>query len=201
MLFDKTYKEIADKKTAIYKERGSKFIGYCFLIKSESIIKNKLEEVRKAHSSANHHCYAYILHPDKSTQRFNDDGEPASTAGKQILRQIQKLELTNILIIVVRYFGGIKLGISGLINAYKKTTRLTLEDVKILEKDITEEYVIHFDYTELNSVMRLIKKYNLNIIQRDLKNNCKIKLSIPKKISELIISIFKKNHKLKIKYQ
>lgn len=201
MLFDDTYNEITSNKTAIYKEKGSKFIGYSFLVKSISDIKKKLEEIKKTHKSANHHCYGYILYADKSTYKFNDDGEPASTAGKQILRQIQKFELTNILIVVVRYFGGIKLGIPGLIRSYKTTARLTLEEVNIIKKDITEEYVILFDYSELNNVMKLIKKYDLHIIENELKNECKIKLLIPKKISTLIISIFKKNHKLRITYQ
>ena len=134
MLFDDTYNEITSNKTAIYKEKGSKFIGYSFLVKSISDIKKKLEEIKKTHKSANHHCYGYILYADKSTYKFNDDGEPASTAGKQILRQIQKFELTNILIVVVRYFGGIKLGIPGLIRSYKTTARLTLEEVNIIKK-------------------------------------------------------------------
>ena len=201
MLFDDTYKEITSNRTAIYKEKGSKFIGYSFLVKSISDVKKNLEEIKTIHKSANHHCYGYMLYADKSMFKFNDDREPASTAGKQILRQIQKFELTNILIIVVRYFGGIKLGIPGLIRSYKTTAKLTIEDVKIVEKDITEQYILTFKYSELNHVMRLVKKHNLNMIESDLKNECKIKLLIPKKTSKLIIDILKKNHKLTITYQ
>ena len=201
MLFDQIYKEIESNNTATYNERGSKFIAYSFIIKNQSDVNKKIKELKKIHNSANHHCYAYILHHDRSTYRFNDDGEPSSTAGKQILRQIQKFELTNILIVVVRYFGGIKLGIPGLIRSYQTATKLTLEGVNIIEKDITEEYILLFNYAELNNVMQVIKKYKLTIIESDLKNDCKIKLLIPKKISTLIISIFKKNHKLRITYQ
>ena len=201
MLFDYTYKEITSNRTAIYKEKGSKFIAYSFLVKSISDVKKQLDKIKNMHKSANHHCYGYILHPDKSMFKFNDDGEPSSTAGKQILRQIQKFELTNILIVVVRYFGGIKLGITGLIRSYKTAAKLTLEEVNIIEKDITEQYVIVFNYSELNHVMRLVKKYNLNILESDLKNECTIKLLIPKKTSTLIINMLKKNHNLTITYQ
>ncbi len=199
MLFDQTYKEIESNNTATYNERGSKFIAHSFLVKSQSDINKKLKQIKNAHNSANHHCYAYILHHDRSTYRFNDDGEPSSTAGKQILRQIQKFELTNILIVVVRYFGGVKLGIPGLIRSYKTATQLTLKGINIVEKDITEEYVLVFNYAELNNVMKVVKKHNLNIIESNLKNECKIKLLIPKKISQLIICIFKKNHKIIMK--
>ena len=201
MLFDYTYKEITSNGTSIYKEKGSKFIGYSFLVNSISDVKKQLDKIKNMHKSANHHCYGYILHPDKSMFKFNDDGEPASTAGKQILRQIQKFELTNILIVVVRYFGGIKLGITGLIRSYKTAAKMTLEEVNIIEKDITEQYVIVFNYSELNHVMRLVKKYNLNIIESDLKNECTIKLLIPKKTSTLIVNMLKKNHNLTITYQ
>ena len=201
MLFENTYKEIESSSTGIYKEKGSKFIAYSFLTHSESEIKKNIENIKKKHNSANHYCYAYTLYPDKSIYRFNDDGDPASTAGKQILRQIQKFELTNILIIVVRYFGGIKLGIPGLIRSYKTATTLTLENTNILEKDIEEKYVILFSYHEMNNVMQLIKKYNLKIINSDLKEDCKITFLVPKKNSQSIISTFTKNHKLKILYQ
>ena len=201
MLFDNTYKEIESNSTGIYKERGCKFIAYSFITHSEAEVKKKIESIKKKHNSANHYCYAYTLYPDKSIYRFNDDGEPASTAGKQILRQIKKFELTNILIVVVRYFGGVKLGIPGLIRSYKTAAKLTLENTNILEKDIEEKYVILFNYHEMNNVMQLMKKYNLKIINSDLKEDCKITFLVPKKNSQSIISTFRKNHKLKILHQ
>ena len=153
MLFDDTYNEINKNSSAIYKDKGSKFIAYLFSVYNNTDIKKKLEEVKKKEPSANHYCYAYVLHPDKSLYRMNDDGEPSSTAGRQIFNEIKKLELTNILIIVVRYFGGTKLGIPGLIKAYKTVSSIALGSIEILKKNIEEEYKIEFDHQHMNHVV------------------------------------------------
>lgn len=175
-----TYKTIASSvQEVIFKEKSSKFLGYAFPVTSEEEIKAHLEEVKKAHFSARHWCYAWQLGYG-STQRYraNDDGEPNNTAGIPIYGQIQSFELTNILVIVVRYFGGIKLGIGGLVQAYKTTAQLTLQEAEIEEKLITEELRIRFEYPLMNKVMRVVKEQNLNITQQLLTENCELHLAI-----------------------
>tara|TARA_B100001113_G_C21039296_1_gene591580 strand:+ start:535 stop:1140 length:606 start_codon:yes stop_codon:yes gene_type:complete len=200
MLFDETYKEIKNKTSGIYRERGSKFISYAFRIYSENEAKLKLNEIKKSEPSANHYCYAYVLHPDKSNYRMNDDGEPQSTAGKQIFKQIQKFQLTNILIVVIRYFGGTKLGIPGLIRSYSTATLLALEDAKIIIKNIEEKYQVNFKYTEMNEVMKIMKEYGLKILKKEFTSNCKLIFLVPKNKSNIILKKIKENHKLTISY-
>lgn len=175
-----TYKTIASSvQEVIFKEKSSKFLGYAFPVTSEEEIKAHLEEVKKAHFSARHWCYAWQLGYG-STQRYraNDDGEPNNTAGIPIYGQIQSFELTNILVIVVRYFGGIKLGVGGLVQAYRTTAQLTLQEAEIEEKLITEELRIRFEYPLMNKVMRVVKEQNLNITQQLLTENCELHLAI-----------------------
>ena len=175
-----TYKTIASSvQEVIFKEKSSKFLGYAFPVTSEEEIKAHLEEVKKAHFSARHWCYAWQLgYGTNQRYRANDDGEPNNTAGIPIYGQIQSFELTNILVIVVRYFGGIKLGVGGLVQAYKTTAQLTLQEAKIEEKLITEELRIRFDYPLMNKVMRVVKEQNLNITQQLLTEDCELHLAI-----------------------
>lgn len=175
-----TYKTIAIPiEEVIFKEKSSKFLGYAFPVTSEEEIKAHLEEVKKAHFSARHWCYAWQLgYGTNQRYRANDDGEPNNTAGIPIYGQIQSFELTNILVIVVRYFGGIKLGVGGLVQAYKTTAQLTLQEAEIEEKLITEELRIRFDYPLMNKVMRVVKEQNLNITQQLLTENCELHLAI-----------------------
>ena len=175
-----TYKTIASSvQEVILKEKSSKFFGYAFPVTSEEEIKAHLEEVKKAHFSARHWCYAWQLgYGTNQRYRANDDGEPNNTAGVPIYGQIQSFELTNILVIVVRYFGGIKLGVGGLVQAYKTTAQLTLQEAEIEEKLITEELCIRFDYPLMNKVMRVVKEQNLNITQQLLTENCELHLAI-----------------------
>ena len=175
-----TYKTIASSvQEVIFKEKSSKFLGYAFPVTSEEEIKAHLEEVKKAHFSARHWCYAWQLgHGTNQRYRANDDGEPNNTAGIPIYGQIQSFELTNILVIVVRYFGGIKLGVGGLVQAYKTTAQLTLQEAEIEEKLITEELCISFEYPLMNKVMRVVKEQNLNITQQLLTENCELHLAI-----------------------
>ena len=175
-----TYKTIASSvQEVIFKEKSSKFLGYAFPVTSEEEIKAHLEEVKKAHFSARHWCYAWQLgYGTNQRYRANDDGEPNNTAGIPIYGQIQSFELTNILVIVVRYFGGIKLGVGGLVQAYKTTAQLTLQEAEIEEKLITEELCIRFDYPLMNKVMRVVKEQNLNITQQLLTENCELHLAI-----------------------
>ena len=175
-----TYKTIASSvQEVIFKEKSSKFLGYAFSVTSEEEIKAHLEEVKKAHFSARHWCYAWQLgYGTNQRYRANDDGEPNNTAGIPIYGQIQSFELTNILVIVVRYFGGIKLGVGGLVQAYKTTAQLTLQEAEIEEKLITEELRIRFEYPLMNKVMRVVKEQNLNITQQLLTENCELHLAI-----------------------
>lgn len=175
-----TYKTITSSvQEVIFKEKSSKFLGYAFPVTSEEEIKAHLEEVKKAHFSARHWCYAWQLgYGTNQRYRANDDGEPNNTAGIPIYGQIQSFELTNILVIVVRYFGGIKLGVGGLVQAYKTTAQLTLQEAKIEEKLITEELRIRFEYPLMNKVMRVVKEQNLNITQQLLTENCELHLAI-----------------------
>jgi len=191
-----TYKTIASSvQEVIFKEKSSKFLGYAFPVTSEEEIKAHLEEVKKAHFSARHWCYAWQLgYGTNQRYRANDDGEPNNTAGIPIYGQIQSFELTNILVIVVRYFGGIKLGVGGLVQAYRTTAQLTLQEAEIEEKLITEELCIRFEYPLMNKVMRVVKEQNLNITQQLLTENCELHLAIRQsdyqRIQELFENIY-----------
>ena len=175
-----TYKTIAAPvEEVIFKEKSSKFLGYAFPVTSEEEIKAHLEAVKKAHFSARHWCYAWQLGYGRHQRyRANDDGEPNNTAGIPIYGQIQSFELTNVLVIVVRYFGGIKLGVGGLVQAYKTTAQLTLQETEIQEKLITEELVINFDYPLMNKVMRVVKEQNLTVTAQHLTESCELHLAI-----------------------
>ena len=174
------YKTIAASvEEVIFKEKSSKFLGYAFHVTSEEEIKANLEAVKKAHFSARHWCYAWQLgYGSQQRYRANDDGEPNNTAGIPIHGQILSFGLTNVLVIVVRYFGGIKLGVGGLVQAYKTTAQLTLQEVEIVEKLITEELIIRFEYPLMNKVMRVVKEQSLTVSRQELTENCTLYLSI-----------------------
>ena len=199
-MFSDKYKEIKSATTGVYKEKGSKFIAYSFPVHSEENVKEKLEEVKKLEHSARHHCYAYILKTDKSAQRANDDGEPSSTAGKPILGQILSNDLTNILIVVVRYFGGVKLGVPGLIRSYKTAALDAISNSEIITKIIKEQFAVSFKYPQMNEVMRLVKEYNLEVVNTDFQIECKLIFAVAKSKSEEVVETLKKNHELTIKY-
>ena len=187
-----SYKTIQDISEGIYKEKGSKFIAYAFPVSSEEEIKEQIDKLKKEYYDARHHCYAYMLGADKKNFRANDDGEPSSTAGKPILGQILSYELTNILIVVVRYFGGTKLGVSGLIHAYKTAAIDAILNAEIIEKTVNDIYDIHFDYLVMNDVMRIIKEEQPLQIDQDFNLTCRITLSIRQSEVEKIIERFSK---------
>jgi uncharacterized YigZ family protein len=178
MLFDDTYQTITSSSQGIYKEKGSKFIARAFPVTTEDEIKVQLASLRKEYHDARHHCYAYCLGPDKSAWRVNDDGEPSGSAGKPIYGQIQSKDLTNILIVVIRYFGGIKLGIPGLINAYRSAARDALEQATIVTRTVEEIYEICFEYPLMNDVMRIVKEEHADILGQDFENSCRVRVSI-----------------------
>lgn len=173
-----SYLVLAEPAESFFKEKGSKFHTYAFPVESEDDIKEKLELIRKKHYDARHHCYAYYLGQKQELSRANDDGEPSNTAGKPILGQLQAFDLTNTLVIVVRYFGGTKLGVGGLIQAYKEGAKLALTDAEIAEKTIDIDYVIHFGYPEMNTVMRFLKDLPATNIKQDFLEQCKLYFSI-----------------------
>ena len=199
-MFNNNYKEIKNPTTGLYKEKGSRFISYLFPVYSEKEVKERLEEIRKKEHSARHHCYAYILNPDKSAQRSNDDGEPSSTAGKPILGQIQSNNLTNILIIVVRYFGGVKLGAPGLIRSYKTAAADAISQGVFITETVKEQYKVYFKYPQMNDVMRLIKEHELEVINTDFQIDCNLIFAVAKNKADSLVETFKENHELKVKY-
>ncbi|MCB0804723.1 MAG: YigZ family protein [Bacteroidales bacterium] len=200
MLFDDRYKTISGSSEGNYKDRGSKFIAIAFPVISEDEVKERLAEVKGAYHDARHHCYAYMIAPDKSVSRYNDDGEPSGTAGRPILGQINSNDLTNVLIVVVRYFGGVKLGVRGLINAYKGATADALANAKIVTKTVKEEYEIQFAYPETNAVMRIMKETNVNIFQQEFALNCLIKFGVRKNEAQSVYERLSKINGLKINY-
>ncbi len=194
-----TYKTITKpSKEILFKDKNSKFFGYAFPVKSEEDINSKIENLKKQHHSARHCCYAYQIGKEDFSYRANDDGEPNNSAGMPIYGQIQSFEVTNILIVVVRYFGGVKLGVGGLINAYKTAAQLALENSKIITKTINLDYLIKFDYKNMNKVMRIIKEKQLKIVNQKLELNCKIHISVRKKDSQSTFEIFENLFEIKI---
>jgi uncharacterized YigZ family protein len=180
MLFDDTYKTIQNPAEGIFRDKGSKFIAYAFPFSHENDLKNIITNVKTSHPKARHHCYAYRLTPDRNIYRVNDDGEPSGTAGRPILNVLLSKELTNILVVVVRYFGGTLLGVPGLINAYKAATEDAILNAQIIEKTVNDVYAIKFDYLLMNDVMKIIKEDKLEILHQEFDLNCQIKLSIRK---------------------
>ncbi|MBK5191633.1 MAG: YigZ family protein [Flavobacteriaceae bacterium] len=195
-----TYKSISKaSEEVLFKDKNSKFFGYAFPITSEEEAKVHIEDLKKKHHQARHWCYAWQIGKEVHQFRANDDGEPSNTAGMPIYGQIQSFDVTNILIVVVRHYGGIKLGVGGLINAYKTTAQMALENSKIVKRTIDEVFVIKFDYPEMNLVMRVIKEHNLNIIEQKLELDCEIHISVRKKLAVEIFQKFEAIYKVEIK--
>ncbi|RSC93263.1 IMPACT family protein [Tenacibaculum singaporense] len=195
-----TYKTITKpSEETLFKDRNSKFFGYAFPVFSEEDIKERLEELRKQHHTARHHCYAWQLGTENIRFRANDDGEPSNSAGQPIYGQIQSFDVTNILIVSVRYFGGTKLGVGGLINAYRTSAQLALEASEIVEKTIDIHYKLKFGYDMMNKVQRIIKERNLDIINQKLELDCEYTISVRKKEAESIFEVFNNLFKVDIK--
>jgi len=189
--------EVSSKET-LFKNRNSKFFGYAFPVQSEDDIKEALEGLKKKHHSARHFCYAWQLGTENIRFRANDDGEPSNSAGMPIYGQIQSFGVTNILIVSVRYFGGTKLGVGGLISAYRNSAKLALEVSHIIEKTIDIHYTLIFGYELMSKVMKIIKENNLSITSQKLEAQCEINIAVRKSEIVKIFEIFNSIYQLKI---
>jgi uncharacterized YigZ family protein len=187
---DDIYYTIEKTATAEFKDRGSKFIGYACPVKTVVECKEKLNEIKKEHPKATHHCFAYRIGLDGNTFRVSDDGEPSGTAGRPILGQIDSKGLTGTLVVVVRYFGGTLLGVPGLINAYKSAASLALQMTPVAQKQVEKEYRVQFDYTSINDIMMLVRQYNCRVVQQEMQLFCYMILAIPNnRVTEVIYKL------------
>ncbi|RFN60103.1 YigZ family protein [Marixanthomonas ophiurae] len=195
-----TYKTITKpSKEVLFKDRGSKFFGYAFPVKNEAQIEEHIEELKNKHHKARHWCYAWQLGKEYEAYRANDDGEPSNSAGMPIYGQLQSFDVTNTLVVVVRYFGGTKLGVGGLIQAYKTGAQMALENSKIVKRTIDETFLLKFEYPEMNTVMRIIKDEDLNIINQKMELTCEIEISVRQKEANRIFELFENTYKITIK--
>ncbi len=198
MINDK-YNTIEKKSQGYFKDKGSKFYAYAYPLQSEEEVKDIISGLKKEHHSARHFCYAWRVGTENVSFRANDDGEPSSTAGKPILGQLQSFGVTNVLLVVVRYFGGTLLGVSGLINAYRNAAADALNNAEILNKLITRKFRIDFTYNELNAVMQIIKQENFSILNTDFQESCSLVFSVRKSKMEKAGKLFGQMYKVQMK--
>lgn len=195
-----TYKTIISPSYGLYKEKGSRFISVAMPVTDPEEIKPIIDRIRKDHHEARHHCYAYMIGHDRLIWRVNDDGEPSGTAGRPILGQINSYELTNILIVVTRYFGGTLLGVSGLINAYRTAAASALENAERVEKTVQEYYEITFPYIAMNDVMRMLKEENLGQSRQSFDLECRLLLNFRLSLKEKVLTRLSRIEGLNYKY-
>jgi len=200
MLFDDTYKTVNAGAEGIFRDKGSKFIAYVYPIKNEAEVKPILAKLRAEHAKARHFCWAWRLTADRSVFKLNDDGEPSGTAGRPILNSLLSADITNVFVVVVRYFGGTLLGVPGLINAYKTATQTALSESVIIEKTVNDVYEISFDYLLMNQVMRIVKDEDLVIVNQDFDTACSIKFEVRKAQINSVIGKFEKLENVKLTY-
>ena len=202
-MFNDAYLTISEAISSEFKDKGSKFIAFAAPIQTPNDIKQYLAQIKELHPKATHHCYAYRLGLDKLTNyRANDDGEPAGTAGKPILGQIDSKQLTNLIVVVVRYFGGTKLGVPGLIHAYKSSTKLVLEQANIIEKQLFDYYQLQFDYLQTNDVMRLLKREQVNVLAQHYEETKQLMdISFPRLKNTALLDALSELRGVKVVYQ
>ena len=194
------YLTIDKPAKGLYKDRGSKFIAFAYPVNSENEIKKIQEQLRVEYHDARHHCYAYMLGLEKDIYRANDDGEPSSTAGKPILGQIRSFDLTNILVVVIRYFGGTKLGVGGLINAYKTATEEALKNALIIKKTLLDIYILKFEYPSMNDIMKILKEENIDLVDQKFDLSCSVSISLRKIDTDKTLNKFNRIENLKIEF-
>jgi uncharacterized YigZ family protein len=192
------YKSISGESEGNFKDKGSKFLALAFPVENEQEISEIRDKIRKKYHDARHHAYAFRLGADMKTFRASDDGEPANSSGQPILNKIKSHELSDILIIVVRYFGGIKLGIPGLIRAYGTAAEEAIIQAEIVIKTVTKKITIHFDYAQMNEVMRVINDFHAIVISRDFTSDCFITIEIPESEHARLLGVIQLNHKLMV---
>lgn len=200
MLFDDTYKTINRISEGIFRDKGSKFIAYAYPIKSETEVKSIVTKLRTEHTKARHFCWALRLSPDRNVFKINDDGEPSGTAGRPILNTLLSSDITNVLVVVVRYFGGTLLGVPGLINAYKNATIAAIEENEIITKTVNDIYEIGFDYLVMNQVMRIVKEEDLLILKQQFDNVCMLQFEVRKAQLNTVLGKLENIDNLTIKY-
>lgn len=186
-LFDDTYLTIEEPSEGLFRDKGSKFIAYAYPFRDEDTYKDIVANLKASHPKARHHCWAYRLTPDRSVFRLNDDGEPSGTAGRPILNTLLSNNVTNIMVVVVRYFGGTLLGVPGLINAYKVATQEALEAANIVEKTVYDVYEIAFDYLQMNDIMRLVKEESLPVLKQAFDSSCIMQVEVRKTLVNTVI--------------
>jgi len=197
---DDLYKTITKPSIeTLFKDRNSKFYGYAFPVTEETSVKDFLEFLRKKHHTARHFCYAWQLGTESVRFRANDDGEPSNSAGMPIYGQIQSFDVTNILVVSVRYFGGTKLGVGGLINAYRASARLTLESSAIEEKTIDDSFQLNFQYDLMSKVLRILKENSITITRQKLEMDCEMIIAVRKSLTQKVVKIFETFYKVEIK--
>ena len=195
-----TYNTILEPSEGNFKDRGSKFHAFAYPVYNEDQIKSIQQELRKEYYDARHHCFAWRLGADKDRYRANDDGEPSNSSGMPILGQIQSFDLSNILVVVIRYFGGTKLGIPGLINAYRTATAEAIKSAEIITKTVNDFYKVNFSYAAMNDVMKIIKDENIINTDQVFELECSLIINVRKKEITDIISKLKKINSVKLEY-
>ncbi len=199
-MFDDTYKTLADHSKGLYTEKGSRFIALAFPVENEDQVKQYLADIRKSYYDARHHSYAYILGAEKNAYRVYDDGEPSGSAGRPIYGQLLSYDLTNVLVVVVRYFGGIKLGIPGLINAYRTAAKDAIDANIIIEKTIDETYRLLFDFSEMNAVMKVLKNDSIKISDQTYLDKYMITFTVRRSEADKFLSSLRKILNVKIEF-
>jgi uncharacterized YigZ family protein len=195
-----TYKTIKSRSEGLFKDKGSKFLAFAYPFENETEIKNIIEPLRKEHFKAVHFCYAYRIGLDKNNYRVNDDGEPSGSAGRPILNVLLSKEITNILVIVVRYWGGTLLGVPGLINAYKSATEEVLTNAEIIEKTVNDVYKVTFGYVQMNDIMKVVKDFDLKIRNQQFDNQCVIEIEFRQSISQQVVGRFEKIDEIEVEF-
>lgn len=200
-MFEDTYLTIESFSEGLYKEKGSRFIALAYPVTNEQAVKEILAELRKTYHDARHHCYAYVVGFDKSTFRFNDDGEPTGTAGRPIYGQILSADLTNVLVVVVRYFGGVLLGAAGLSRAYKAAAKDAFDKAQVVERTVNEVYRICFDYAAMNNVMKCLKDNEAAFLSQSFESQPEIVFSIRKMMAGKVYDTLKKTEGVTVTYE
>ncbi len=201
MLFDDSYKTIVAPVEGFFRDRGSKFLAHAYPIQNEVDTKIYLTELRELHPKAVHHCYAYRFGLDRTQYRVNDDGEPSGSAGKPILNTIYSHDLTNVIVVVVRYFGGTLLGVPGLINAYKVATDEALKQAQVITKHIRDVYTLTYPYEQMNEVMKVIKTFDLTPQNQQFDNECRLQVDIRKTLLNQVLGRFEKIESLQMEFE